>query len=111
MAIFHTDEAAKVSYTVVGKSSGTSITNSTNKNTKKHRINVVGLYSNTANKVEFTITYKDGRVEKKTVEMQTQPLPKALADVNINVKMADKKQMAVENGLTVFTRTIGTICD
>lgn len=106
LAIFHTDEAAKVSYTVVGKSSGTSITNSTNKNTKKHRINVVGLYANTANKVEFTITYKDGRVEKKTVEMQTQPLPKALSDVNINVKMADKKQMAIgQNGLTVFTRT------
>lgn len=106
LAIFHTDQAARVSYTVVGKTNGTSISNDTTKNSKTHRINVVGLYANTANRVEFTITYADGHVQKKTIMVQTQALPKSLANINIQVKMANKEQMAIgKNGLTVFTRT------
>lgn len=102
LAIFHTDQAARVSYTVVGKTNGTSISNGTPKNSKTHRINVVGLYANTANRVEFTITYADGHVQKKTIMVQTQALPKSLTNINIQVKMANKEQMAIgKNGLPV----------
>ena len=106
LVIFKTDAPSKVSYTVAGKTEKTAIVNKVNKQTKNHRINVVGLYANTDNKVTFKITNQDGQTEEKIINIKTAPLPKPLADVNINVKLASKNQMAIgDSGLTVFTRT------
>lgn len=106
LVIFKTDSPTKVSYTVAGKTEKTSITNTVNKQTTTHRINVVGLYADTDNKVTFKITNQNGQTEEKVITIKTAPLPKLLAAVNINVKMASKNQMAIgNNGLTVFTRT------
>ena len=106
LVIFKTDTPAKVSYTVAGKTDNTAITNTVNKQTKNHRVNVVGLYADTDNKVTFKITKQNGQVEEKVINIKTEPLPTRLADVNIKVNMASKDQMAIgNNGLTVFTRT------
>lgn len=106
LVIFKTDTPAKVSYTVAGKTDHTAITNTVNKQTKTHRINVVGLYADTDNKVTVKITKQNGQIEEKVINIKTDPLPTRLADVNIKVNIASKNQMAIgHNGLTVFTRT------
>ncbi|MGV7331448.1 aryl-sulfate sulfotransferase N-terminal domain-containing protein, partial [Mycobacterium kansasii] len=59
LVTFKTTEAVKVTYTVVGKSDKTSITNTVNGGyTKTHQVPVVGLYADYANTVKITTTTK-----------------------------------------------------
>ncbi|MCC6118808.1 aryl-sulfate sulfotransferase [Lactiplantibacillus plantarum] len=106
--IFQTSKAAKVSYTVVGKSSKTSISNTVNKYTTSHDLTVLGLYANTNNQVKIKVTYKDGTSTTKTIRLKTAKLPSALTDFKINVKKANKQKMVLGTGnskLTFMVRT------
>ncbi|KRO26818.1 aryl-sulfate sulfotransferase [Lactiplantibacillus fabifermentans] len=109
LVIFHTDQAAKVSYTVVGKSSKTSISNTTDTTySKNHKLQVLGLYANYNNTVKIKVTYKNGTTTTKTVKLQTAKLPSSLTSIKINVKKANKQKMVMGSGnskLTFMVRT------
>ncbi|WP_318766491.1 aryl-sulfate sulfotransferase [Lactiplantibacillus carotarum] len=106
--IFKTSSKAKVSYTVVGKSSKTSISNSVGKYTTSHNLTVLGLYAGYNNTVKVKVTYKSGKVVNKTIHLKTAKLPSSLSSIKINVKTANKKKMVVGTGnskLTFMVRT------
>ena len=105
LVIFRTDKAAKVSYTVVGKSAKTSITNTVNGGYQKvHQVPVVGLYADYANQVK--ITYRNGQTTTKTLTLQTGKLPKTLSQADIKVTKSDQSKMAIgQNTLTLINRT------
>ncbi|MFC6182212.1 aryl-sulfate sulfotransferase [Lactiplantibacillus daowaiensis] len=108
VAIFHTKQAAKVTYTVVGKTAKTSITNSTSKYTKNHSLQVLGLYANYNNKVKVTVTYKNKTTKTKTIRLKTQKLPSSLSSIKVNVKKNNKSKMVLGKGnskLTFMVRT------
>lgn len=107
LIIFKTDKAAKVTYTVVGKTAKTSITNTVNgKYSTSHQVPVVGLYTG-ANTVNVTVKYKDGTTETKSMQLQaTATLPKYLKEVNLKVTKNNKNEMKIgSNKLTVIVRT------
>ncbi|MDV7718982.1 aryl-sulfate sulfotransferase [Pediococcus ethanolidurans] len=108
VAIFHTSKAAKVSYTVVGKTSKTSITNTVNKYTKSHTLQILGLYADYNNTVKIKVTYKNGTSVTKTIRIQTAKVPSSLSSIKINVTKANKKKMETGKGnakLTFMVRT------
>ncbi|AVK62825.1 aryl-sulfate sulfotransferase [Lactobacillus sp. CBA3606] len=108
VVIFQTTKAAKISYTVAGKSKATSITNTQSKYSTHHQLQVLGLYANTNNQVKVKVTYKDGTSTSKTIHLQTAKLPSSLTSIKINVKKANKQKMVVGTGnskLTFMVRT------
>lgn len=107
LVIFKTSQAAKVSYTVVGKSAKTSITNTVNGGYQKtHQVPVVGLYANTTNTVKLTVTLKSGEVLKKTLQLKTGALPTYVKNATVTVSKADKTKMSIgQNKLTMIDRT------
>ncbi|WP_164505049.1 aryl-sulfate sulfotransferase [Companilactobacillus hulinensis] len=107
LAIFQTDEDAKVTYTVEGESDNTSITNKVNGGySKTHQVPIVGLYANKNNKVTITVTYKNGTTETKTLRVKTGVLPKYIKNATITVKNTDKSKMDIgDNKLTIINRT------
>lgn len=108
VAIFNTSKAAKVSYTVVGKTSKTSITNTVKKYTKSHTLQILGLYAGYNNTVKIKVTYKDGTSVTKTIHIKTAKIPSSLASINIKVTKANKKKMETGKGnakLTFMVRT------
>ncbi|MGA3493657.1 aryl-sulfate sulfotransferase N-terminal domain-containing protein, partial [Lactiplantibacillus plantarum] len=99
---------AKVSYTVVGKSAKTSISNTISQYSPSHDLTVLGLYANTNNQVKIKVTYKNGTSTTKTNRLKTAKLPSALTDFKINVKKANKQKMVLGTGnskLTFMVRT------
>lgn len=108
VTIFQTKSAAKVSYTVVGKSNKTSITHATKTYTKKHTLQILGLYAGYNNKIKIKVTYKNGQSVTKTIRIKTAKLPSSLAAINVKVTKANKKKMALGKGnakLTFMVRT------
>lgn len=107
LVIFTTDEDVKVSYTVVGKTDHTSITNTVKGGyTKTHQVPVVGLYADTNNTVKITETTKNGKTTTKTLKMQTGALPKYVKNATITTKNVKKSKMNIgKNKLTIMNRT------
>ncbi|WP_373892191.1 aryl-sulfate sulfotransferase [Weissella confusa] len=104
--IFQTDQKATVSYSVAGKTKATTISNDIDGETTTHKIPVVGLYADTANKVTFTIKYADGHTDEKTITLRTKALPKSMSNIKIDVKKSDADKMSLgDNSLTVMART------
>lgn len=104
--IFQTDQKATVSYSVAGKTEATTISNDVDGETTTHKIPVVGLYADTANKVTLTIKYADGHTDEKTITLQTKALPKAMSNIKIDVKTSETDKMSLgNNSLTVMART------
>lgn len=106
LVIFQTDQKAKVSYTVEGKTDSTDITNTVNGNSTTHQVPVVGLYANTTNNVKITVTYEDGTTDEKTIQIKTGSLPKYVKNAKITVSKNDKSKMDIgDNKLTIVNRT------
>lgn len=106
LVIFQTDQKAKVSYTVEGKTDSTDITNAVNGNSTTHQVPVVGLYANTTNNVKITVTYEDGTTDEKTIQIKTGSLPKYVKNAKITVSKNDKSKMDIgDNKLTIVNRT------
>lgn len=106
LVIFHTDQKAKVSYTVEGKTNQTDITNKVNGNSTTHQVPVVGLYANTTNNVTIKVTYEDGTTDEKTIQIKTGSLPKYVKNAKITVSKNDKSKMDIgDNKLTIVNRT------
>jgi arylsulfate sulfotransferase len=106
LVIFQTSKAAKVSYTVEGKTDKTSITNSVKGYKKVHQVPIAGLYADTNNTVTMTITYKDGTTETKILTIKTGELPKYVKSAKIEVTKNDKDKMDIgQNKLTLINRT------
>ncbi|KRK73513.1 arylsulfate sulfotransferase [Levilactobacillus namurensis DSM 19117] len=107
LVTFTTDDAVKVSYTVVGKTDHTSITNTVKGGyTTSHQVPVVGLYADTNNTVKITETTKNGKTTTKTLRMQTGALPKYVKNATITVTNKDKDKMSIgKNKLTILNRT------
>ncbi|WP_203640474.1 aryl-sulfate sulfotransferase [Levilactobacillus andaensis] len=107
LVIFKTSDAVKVTYTVVGKTDKTSITNTVNGGyTKTHQVPVVGLYADYSNQVKITATTKDGKTTTQTLTMKTSALPKYIKDATITTKNVKKSKMDIgKNKLTIVNRT------
>ncbi|WP_201307794.1 aryl-sulfate sulfotransferase [Companilactobacillus farciminis] len=106
LVIFQTDQKAKISYTVEGKTDSTDITNTVNGNSTTHQVPVVGLYANTTNNVKITVTYEDGTTDEKTIQIKTGSLPKYVKNAKITVSKNDKSKMDIgDNKLTIVNRT------
>lgn len=106
LMIFKTDKAAKVTYTVVGKTDNTSITNTVKGYQTTHQVLIVGLYANYSNQVQVTLTYKDGTTEQKTFTIKTGKLPKNLRNTKITVSKSNKSKMEIGNNeLTYINKT------
>ncbi|MFR0621506.1 aryl-sulfate sulfotransferase [Limosilactobacillus mucosae] len=106
LMIFKTDQAAKVTYTVVGKTDNTSITNTVKGYKTTHQVPIVGLYANYFNQVQVTLTYKDGMTEQKTFTIKTGKLPKNLRQTKITVSKSNKSKMQIGNNeLTYINKT------
>lgn len=106
LAIFQTTEASKITLTVVGKTSKTSISTTYKTYQKKHTISILGLYADYNNTVKMTATTKSGQKTTKVLYLQTAKLPSNLASVKINVKTATKSKMAIgDSKLTFIVRT------
>nr|WP_302145029.1 aryl-sulfate sulfotransferase [Limosilactobacillus mucosae] len=106
LVIFKTDQAAKVTYTVVGKTDNTSITNTVKGYKTTHQVPIVGLYANYSNQVQVTLTYKDGTTEQKTFTIKTGKLPKNLRQTKITVSKSNKSKMQIGNNeLTYINKT------
>ena len=104
--IFKTDKAAKVTYTVVGKTDNTSITNTVKGYQTTHQVPIVGLYANYSNQVQVTLTYKDGTTEQKMFTIKTGKLPKNLRNTKITVSKSNKSKMEIGNNeLTYINKT------
>lgn len=106
LMIFKTDKAAKVTYTVVGKTDNTSITNTVKGYQTTHQVPIVGLYANYSNQVQVTLTYKDGTTEQKMFTIKTGKLPKNLRNTKITVSKSNKSKMEIGNNeLTYINKT------
>lgn len=106
LMIFKTDKAAKVTYTVVGKTDNTSITNTVKGYQTTHQVPIVGLYANYSNQVQVTLTYKDGTTEQKTFTIKTGKLLKNLRNTKITVSKSNKSKMEIGNNeLTYINKT------
>ncbi|WP_143462158.1 aryl-sulfate sulfotransferase [Levilactobacillus enshiensis] len=107
LVIFKTSEAVKVTYTVVGKTDKTSITNTVNGGyTKTHQVPVVGLYADYSNQVKITATTKNGKTTTQTLTLKTSALPKYIKDATITTKNVKKSKMNIgKNKLTIVNRT------
>lgn len=107
LVTFTTSQPVKVSYTVVGKTDKTSITNTVNGGyTTTHQVPVVGLYADYNNTVKITQTTKNGKTTTKTLKMKTGSLPKYVKNAKITVKNTDKQKMSIgKNKLTIINRT------
>ena len=106
LMIFKTDKAAKVTYTVVGKTDNTSITNTVKGYQTTHRVPIVGLYANYSNQGQVTLTYEDGTTEQKTFTIKTGKLPKNLRNTKITVSKSNKSKMEIGNNeLTYINKT------
>lgn len=72
MALFHTVKEYKVAVTVVGKTEDTNISYTLDK-AKRHRVPILGLYEDTANKVKIQLLDAQGKVRrKKEVTIKTE---------------------------------------
>lgn len=107
LVTFTTSQDMKVSYTVVGKTDKTSITNTVKGGyTKTHQVPVVGLYADYNNTVKITATTKDGKTQTKTLKMKTGALPTYVANAKITTKNVNKSKMEIgKNKLTIMNRT------
>lgn len=107
LTIFKTDRDAKITYTVEGKSSNTSVTNKVNGGySKSHQVPIVGLYADYNNIVTITATYKDGTTTTKTINIKTAALPKYVKNAKVTVSKSDKSKMDIgDNKLTIINRT------
>lgn len=106
LMIFKTDQVAKVTYTVVGKTDNTSITNTVKGYKTTHQVPIVGLYANYSNQVQVTLTYKDGTTEQKTFTIKTGKPPKNLRQTKITVSKSNKSKMQIGNNeLTYINKT------
>ncbi|MDC2843442.1 aryl-sulfate sulfotransferase [Limosilactobacillus mucosae] len=106
LMIFKTDQAARVTYTVVGKTDNTSITNTVKGYKTTHQVPIVGLYANYSNQVQVTLTYKDGTTEQKMFTIKTGKLPKNLRNTKITVSKSNKSKMEIGNNeLTYINKT------
>lgn len=107
LVVFKTDQAAKITYTVQGKSDGTDITNMVNGGYQTtHQVPIVGLYADTKNTVTLTATYEDGTTDTQTLTIKTKALPKYIQSAKITVTKNDKSKMDIgDNKLTIINRT------
>ncbi len=75
LLMFKTEEAAIVSYEVVGHSPQTSFTYKTSTPTQMHQLILTGLYPGEENIVHLQVTLETGQVLTQTLNLQTDPLP------------------------------------
>ena len=102
IALFTTDDAVKVSYTVVGKTDKTSVTNTLSGYKTRHTLPIVGLYADDNNTVKIHLTTKSGKVTTKTIYIQTKALAKNLANLKLTVTKNDKTKMKIGNNQMTF---------
>jgi arylsulfate sulfotransferase len=107
LIIFKTSSVAKVSYTVQGKTTKTSISNQVNgKYSKEHQVPIVGLYADYNNQVTIKVQYKNGITDVKQLSIKTGALPKYIKTAKITVSNKNTSQMELgSNKLTLLNRT------
>ncbi|GAB2026807.1 aryl-sulfate sulfotransferase [Lactovum odontotermitis] len=107
LVTFTTSQKASVSYTVVGKTDGSSITNTVNGGAQTvHQLAITGLYASYDNTVKITVSYADGTTAEKTLTLTTGKLPQYIENAEVTVTNVDKSKMEIgDNKLTILNRT------
>lgn len=107
LVVFHTSIPASVKYTVIGKNNETTLTNKVNGGASTvHKVPIVGLYADHANRVRLDVQYQNGTTETKELTLNTDKLPANLqrAKSSVSNKKADQMDIG-DNKLTVMNRT------
>ena len=98
MVGFETQKETTVAVVVKGKDSFTDIGHSFEDFSTRHLVPVYGLYAGTENKVEITVTDRNGVVQTNTIAIQTEALPDDISQVEVKVSVPEK----MTAGLTFF---------
>lgn len=104
MLLFQTEEPVAISIRVPGKTAQADVTFAFDSLETKHCIPVYGLYAGQVNQVEITATSAKGESEAAVIPIETQPLPKALAD---NILMTEMVQPEKYQAGMNFTNPTG----
>ena len=85
-AVVRTRRPATLRLTVAGRD-GRNLTVDFDTLSRRHEIPVLGLYPGYRNRVEFLLSDERGRVERRTVEIETEPLPKIFPTLGVERKL------------------------
>ncbi|NBI77929.1 hypothetical protein D3Z39_03395 [Anaerotruncus colihominis] len=102
--LFQTEEPAMISIRIPGKTEQADVSFAFDGLETKHSIPVYGLYAGQVNQVEITATSGAGKSETAVIPIETQPLPKALAD---NILMTEMVQPEKYQAGMNFTNPTG----
>lgn len=94
IAVFKTDQEAKISVSVESKNGAVPIVNEFETMGTEHVIPIYGLYSDEATNVTLTATYADGTNDSKTVSLTGGALPADFQPVEVVPGDTDTAQMA-----------------
>ncbi len=90
LAVFSTEEPARVSIRVHGKTSDADITNDFPALETEHLIPIYGLYADFLNTVTLTVTTEDGEKTETSVSIQTEALdPNTIVNIIIQTDLED----------------------
>ncbi|SFE10790.1 arylsulfate sulfotransferase [Lentibacillus persicus] len=100
LVIFDTEEPAKVSFTVKGKTEKADITKTADSYKTHHELPVVGLYPDEENTVSITAETENGYKMENTVTVNTEPLPDYIP--TIRIKTAQTEKMSIGDSELTF---------
>jgi len=99
LAVFCTEEPARVAIRVHGKTSDADITNDFPALETEHLIPIYGLYADDQNTVTLTVTTEDGQETETSVSIQTDAIdPNTIGNINIQTEIRNAAHMS--SGLT-----------
>jgi len=106
LILVKTKTATQVSTEVIGNSAATTIRHTIKGYRTSHKIGVLGLYANRANRVKVTFTTKSGTKTVKTYTIKTGSLP---SDIGTNtLKTSTPSKMALGVGHTKLTFAVSS---
>ena len=103
LIIFETLEPSSIKLRVFGKDDYSMIEKSFNSYNTHHEIPILGLYSDSVNKIEIEAESKNGTVEKNVIEVTTEKLP----DNFINFELLESKPEKMQEGFTFLNMENG----
>lgn len=98
VAVFTTEEPAKITVTVKGDDEATTLTHEYAEMETEHCVPIYGLYAARENEVELTAITEDGTETSYTYTVETDALPEDISKTEVSVSIPEK----MAPGLTFF---------
>jgi hypothetical protein len=89
-AEIRTRRPSRVSLTVKGRNGAEDLQVSFSRESRTHRVPVLGLYADYDNSIEFTVTDNTGLIHRLTRSVATDPLPKDYPDILVRTPLPEK---------------------